>query len=960
MKKLFKQKIIALAILASFSFNILTPAVAHAQFTDVMQHLKEYGLDGVMYSLAQLAGTKLSNKILNKANGGASGDSSQQSLISNFSDYFSDLNNQQVDKFVTDLGISKNPYASDIAKSLIQSTQNIAKGQDPLSAFNLDKVVGTNWKEFANDASVGGWDGILALSNPANTTIGARILAQEDLARKIEDAKELEKIKLTTPGTRPQGKCTMDFKKYKNNINNIKNNRESINDLNAATSAPVSVPTPDQIAEEEDSGETDFNPEDIKSGLQADNINTGIALGEEYGACLEEMINNPIAFVNTTISGALDQAKESLKGTDELTEFIGNMLISLMGSFLQNGLSSLAADFNQSRAPIGGPEQLVSTNGQSIPWTQAPTTVVDLEADLQNSIDMTKKEISLNDQYMKKIRETDPQSGSYVAVLSQLDQCLPGPDYGYQKRLDAYFSKATKRYRKRSEKGNDDKQTRKKNGLENLDSSIEEARQYMDIAINDPGRNIPGSEAMVAQLQNIKKIHDQYQSVRENRSSKQTALGLLGTAQSSLNPSIQLLAPLFDIRQVVPAGANTSGTTTSPVPELPSFVPFVRSDWESLSAAKKSALITWAKQLQKIPTDIPITSDGWNTLSATKKTSAVAWATDLFGKKPANTTDKDFVLSAIRSLMNITPDIATKLARGTDEVSEETIHRDFVIRTVWSVWTYPENYITSWDASSDVAKQFLEMKNKARAVYSSVQNDLAIAYSVSEAQKNLDQITFAVDGAKKLLHDCNLLKIIVQNNDALKTDPERHDKLKTILISRLGQFQSDDVRTDIQGGGSILARPAFNTYADYGSTYQLPCRLGETPPSGNTALSAGTTLEFCYLDIDLVPGNYGIDDSVEPMMEPIRKVYNKLQVQPALDIWDLFTQASQSNAFCGFTYFMKEYGGDENFTPNPILDGGKPILCGTNNIAPGGIVIPDTWYGGDATTIRNIIYKTDE
>jgi hypothetical protein len=465
MKKYFKQKIVSLVLVLSLSFNILTPAVAHAQFTDVMQHLKEYGLDGLMYSLAQLAGTKLSNKILNKANGGASGDSSNQSFISNFSDYFSDLSNQQVDKFVTELGISNNPYASDVAKGLIKSTQNLARGQSALQAFNLDKTIGTNWKDFANNASVGGWDGILALSNPANTNIGANILAKEEIAKKIEDAKELEKIKLTTPGTRPQGKCTMDFKKYKNNINSIKQNRATISDNNSsltelqnatnnALSEDGAIET--YLAEHPDIQDLDqlessINNETGITDLQNENkdlkitsANTGIALGEEYGACLQEMINNPIAFVNTTISGALDQAKESLKGTDELTEFIGNMLISLMGSFLQNGLSSLAADFNQSRAPIGGPEQLMSSNGQPIVWTQAPTTVVDLAADLQNSIDMTKKEIDLNSQYIKKIQEIDPQSGSYSSTLAQLDQCLPGPDYGYNKRLDAYFSKVTK------------------------------------------------------------------------------------------------------------------------------------------------------------------------------------------------------------------------------------------------------------------------------------------------------------------------------------------------------------------------------------------------------------------------------------------------------------------------------------------------------------------------------------
>jgi hypothetical protein len=473
-------------------------------------------------------------------------------------------------------------------------------------------------------------------------------------------------------------------------------------------------------------------------------------------------------------------------------------------------------------------------------------------------------------------------------------------------------------------------------------------------------------------LSNIKNVHDQYQSIRENRNSKQTALGILGTAQSSLNPAVQLLAPLFNSQSINTAVStinntqNNSETTTKP--QLPSLVPFVNSDWESLSTTEKTKLIIWAKQLQEIQTDIPITITGWNSLSATKKTSAVNWAINRFGKKPDNTTDREFVLSAIRSLMGITPDLATKLDKNTPTVSEETINRDFVIRTTWDLWTYPENYIDSWDASSELAKQFLELKNKARSVYASVQNNLAIAYSVSEAQKSLDQITFAINDAKNLLHDCNLIKTIAKNNSLLKTDPDGHSKLKTIIISQLGQFKSDDMRTSIQNGGSILSKPIFQNYINYGSAYQLSCSRtfeDNTISAQSLNTTSGTDNQqingFCHIDTDLIPGNYGIDDNASQLSERERNIYNKFQVQPALNIWDLISQGEDFKAFCGFTYFMKEYGSIDSYTPNRLLDGGQSILCGSDVvIQQNGIPMADGWYTVDPTTIRNIIYKTDE
>jgi hypothetical protein len=125
--KSIQKKVISFILILSLG---VFPNVVNAQMTDfaaqaqrVIQIIKDYGLDTLANSLAQMAGAKLSNKIVNKSTGGASGDSSQNGFIDSFADYFANLDNQQIDKFVTDLGISNNPYASGIAKSVIKSTQ---------------------------------------------------------------------------------------------------------------------------------------------------------------------------------------------------------------------------------------------------------------------------------------------------------------------------------------------------------------------------------------------------------------------------------------------------------------------------------------------------------------------------------------------------------------------------------------------------------------------------------------------------------------------------------------------------------------------------------------------------------------------------------------------------------------------------------------------------------------------
>ena len=218
MKKNILKKI-ATTILLSISFQAVLPAAVYAtgwptvdalngsvntstsvgthitSSQQILKTLKDYGLDTIAYTLAQKLGAKMANKLVNKANGGASGDSSQQSFITNFSDYFSDSDMQKIDKFVTDLSVSNNPFAGNLAKTIIKGAQGLSEGKSPLESFNLDKVVGADWKNFSTDATAGGWDGIFALSNVVNTNVGAELIGTRELEQAKATAAEIEKLK---------------------------------------------------------------------------------------------------------------------------------------------------------------------------------------------------------------------------------------------------------------------------------------------------------------------------------------------------------------------------------------------------------------------------------------------------------------------------------------------------------------------------------------------------------------------------------------------------------------------------------------------------------------------------------------------------------------------------------------------------------------------------------------------
>lgn len=946
MKKILSTILLISVLAPSISSATGVPVVDVANTTQsTLQVVKDYGLDTLATTLAQTISSKVANKIFNKANGGASGDSSEKSVIQNFTDYFGNLSNQQIDKFVTDIGISNNPFAGDIAKGLITSTQKTARGQGALEAFNLDRVVGTNWKEFATDASVGGWDGILALSNPANTNIGANILAQEDLARKIEQAKELEKIKLTTPGTRPQGKCTMDFRKYKSDINRIKKNKATISDnnnslieaqnaINNALSEDGAIEA--YLAENPDIQnldqlESSINNETGITGLQNENkdltiasANTGIALGEEYGTCLQEMISNPVGLVTSTIDGALKQASDRLTQGDELGELIGGVLTTMLSTFIKSGVTALQAEFRSNRDSVGGPEQLIGTNGQTIPWTNAPQTIVELDQEFPIAMVATEKEVADLRSYIQKVTETT-SDGTYASLVTSLDQCIPGPDYGYKNRLKTYISKQTSRLEKRKNKGKDSKKVAKNNALENIDASLDAAKVYTDTVMNNAFSNIPGSGIMLAQVATIDDVANRYQDAKSELTKKQITLNLLYSMESSLQTSIQ------SIKQFLPG--------------IPALVPFTESSWDKMTSAQKSAALLWAKKIHKLPETTPFSASEWNTLSTVQKTSLVTWAKQATGKtKPDNVTERDFVLAAVFTVVEKTP---------VDNA--DLIKKEFVVDTTWSVWTNPEQYMekawvipgnstTSTPGSTntpDFAKIYLTTKNKIRADYQGIQNDVSLPYTAQRIATSLRQLESIIDETRRMRNDCQTMRsIIAQTTTIDRNSPEAHNQMKQVLLANKTRFTSQKIKEEIETGNSILLKsPVTSTtsFSDiYGPVSMITCENN-----------------ICYnKDIELLSASFGDGDNESTLLTGVKNNYNTYQSQPVKNIWELIekkpTTGGPDTAFCGFNKFLKGYPTMGDYLPNSILDGGKPIECS------------DEWIKIGPAEFRNIIFGSDE
>ena len=970
------KKIIAIIIITS----IFTPQISLAQGLPVMDAqntilnymdtIKEYGLDSVAYMLTDLISAKISNAILNKANGGASGDSSNQSFIENFSDWFANKNDAQIQKFVEDIGASKNPYASQVAMNIITKAQSNTRrtgtiGSSKLDAFNLDSVIGANNVErFSSDASAGGWDGMLALLNPVNSSLGSVLIAQQELDERILQDAETERLRLMSAGTTPQGTCNMDFAKYKKDIQGLKNDRKDIK-----TSRDGITFVREQLSELEMTDEhvnelLEYNPNlnlnnlekttedyigitdlvDKNKALGTNMASTSINLAEDFGTCLSEMINNPAAFVTEGITEAVTFGMGKAAEGDELMEMLSTIFTKLINTFVTSGISALKTTFQKNRASIGGPEQLVGANGQSISWTDVPNTIVNLAEEFQPTLEDTEAEVEDIRSFIEQVASSTEQESkdSLTNIITELDQCIPGPDYGYEERFSAYVSKQIKSLERKKNRGKEKKTTPKNNAVDSIEASVETASTYMQLAMASANRNIPAAGAMLANVESITETRQQYQNAKSDLRTKTVILNSLYSIEGELGATMQIL--------------NKSLT------DLPRNIPFTNSAWAKMTSADQITATNWMKktalQVKEntygiTSADLPLTTADWNALSVTKKTALVQWSQKLSGTtKPVETPDKNFVLAVIYLLSGI--------QTGTPDTN---IKRDFVITQAWNIWENPEYYMsetasTEWNKSLNTngicpannpscdtqnhtttsiantrAEEFMNAKNTLRGKFYALRNDVSMPYTREKAKNNLERIKTIKDVSQKFLYDCEHLKKIVNENRNLKNDSNGHEKLLEILKARSSEFKSTEMRSAFESGlsaGILNSNPIFK--ADDFRHY------------GITNCTGSNDTITCWDDADIVPANYELDDNDDNFDNDQIKEFTSYQVQPAKNIWDLIDQGG--NAFCGLNKFLGEYAFIRN-QDYKIPRKAMPVTCSND------------WYQANTKTIRSVIFSTD-
>ncbi len=208
-KKLFLGGFILTLLFSS------APQKAEAQYVDVFQLGKEGFGDFIAYNISQIILKKITAKTVNWINSGFQGN---PSYVTDPKQFFLDVGDETASAFLSGTNLNRlcAPFKAEVRLALVKNYLSETSNQN--YTCTLDKLK-TNYNEFMNDFSKGGWEGWFEITqNSQNNPYGSYFNAQQSLSVRVSGAGEEKRTQLTqSGGFLSFEKCKAEFK-VKNEI----------------------------------------------------------------------------------------------------------------------------------------------------------------------------------------------------------------------------------------------------------------------------------------------------------------------------------------------------------------------------------------------------------------------------------------------------------------------------------------------------------------------------------------------------------------------------------------------------------------------------------------------------------------------------------------------------------------------------------------------------------------------
>ncbi len=172
MKKILASFLIFSVLLVSF------PEKTNAQYVDISNALKEYGLDTIAYVAAKTVTRKLTQKTVNWINNGFKGN---PGYISDPGKFFLDAGDNIASQFLSQAGVNKlcSPFKAEVRLALAKNYIN-----DDNNNYSCTlSILQNNYDAFTQDFTEGGWQGWFEITqNSENNPYGSYLAAKNQLS----------------------------------------------------------------------------------------------------------------------------------------------------------------------------------------------------------------------------------------------------------------------------------------------------------------------------------------------------------------------------------------------------------------------------------------------------------------------------------------------------------------------------------------------------------------------------------------------------------------------------------------------------------------------------------------------------------------------------------------------------------------------------------------------------------
>jgi hypothetical protein len=499
----------------------------------------------------------------------------QDSLIRNIED-------QQLLSTIQELGEGcKNndcPYAKDLARTLVLNT--ITNNKNKINEFTGNQY-SDNWAGFIEGQfSEGGWAAWEGMyRNPQNSQFGAFL----DTAFHVEDKKQLavgqqlaklsqnagflsvEKCVETKDGLPPTSdidftlfsKFNLD-KKPDIDTNQLANNTWGVTN----TIDQIGNGSTDPVFLTQGSDLVDPITNDIPPG-QTDPV---VLSKAKVDNCLRYETTTPGLLVKDLLSKTLISPIDKQVADSTTGNALLNSVIDMAAVFVEQGLDKLITKattrtgdqklyrggFGDENTTYIGTGNGISTNsawysenGVNQIVIQDPTNPAKLHPDIIEEIEMTKKEIEEIEIILEMLR-------AQPDMYRQFDECLPGPDHGWEQRLKDEFNRSSKRLEKKSQKDN-------KKG-DKAQEAIARLERYRDQEISKTKlavlKVIPSAVPMLGKMSTMANLMSDLRQNEQKLTNKINALAILVNIQDSLASGTVNDSELIEIKKQYSAIKN--------------------------------------------------------------------------------------------------------------------------------------------------------------------------------------------------------------------------------------------------------------------------------------------------------------------------------------------------------------------------------------------------------------------